>query len=119
MQVGIVLAMAWWDVVIASVAFSLSALVALWLFLIFKDVCNGSCAIGEHDPNWALYQREVPRWIPRRRAWTLPQSAPSRRNAAGDFCCLGAGAWPGGAPLTLLATSANLVRGGSHDGSAN
>jgi hypothetical protein len=73
MQVGICLAMAWWGVVTASLAVSVSACVALLLFIVFKDVCNGSCAIGERDPNWALYQREVPRWFPRRTAWTPPK----------------------------------------------
>jgi len=73
MQVGICLAMLWWGVVTASAAVSLSSAGAVILFIVFKDVCNGSCAIGEHDPNWALYQREVPKWIPRRTAWTLPR----------------------------------------------
>jgi hypothetical protein len=73
MQVGICLAMAWWGVVTESPQVSLSAVVAVALFLAFKDVCNGSCAIGDQDPNWALYQREVPKWIPRRTAWILPK----------------------------------------------
>jgi protein-S-isoprenylcysteine O-methyltransferase Ste14 len=74
MQVGICLAMAWWGVVTESLAVGTSALVAVILFIVFKDVCNGSCAIGERDPNWEVYQREVPKWIPRRTAWTSPHS---------------------------------------------
>jgi len=76
MQVGICLAMAWWGVVTVSLAVSVSACVAVVLFIVFKDVCNGSCAIGERDPNWTNYQREVPRWIPRRTAWRLPAAGP-------------------------------------------
>ena len=69
MQLGICLMMGWWGVVIASWQISTSALVALFLFIVFKDICNGSCAIGETDPLWAVYQREVPKWIPRRTPW--------------------------------------------------
>jgi len=47
-------------------------MVALALSLAFKDVCNGSCAIGQRDPNWAIYQRKVPNRIPRRTDWTFP-----------------------------------------------
>jgi protein-S-isoprenylcysteine O-methyltransferase Ste14 len=83
MQLGICLAMAWWGVVTASIAIALASVVALMLFLVFKDVCNGSCAIGERDPNWARYQREVPKWFPRRRAWVLPAS--SRGRPGGDW----------------------------------
>ena len=72
MQVGICIAMVWWGVVTESLAVSTSSAVALILFIVFKDVCNGSCAIGEQDPNWAIYQREVPKWIPRITPWRLP-----------------------------------------------
>jgi hypothetical protein len=91
MQLGICLAMAWWGVVTASIAVALASLVALMLFLVFKDACNGSCAIGERDPNWARYQREVPKWFPRRRAWVLPDS--SRGRPGGDWA-----AWSMGRP---------------------
>ena len=77
MQVGICLSMAWWGVVTGSLPVSASAGVAVVLFLVFKDICNGSCAIGEQDPNWEIYQREVPRWIPRTTAWTLPPASGS------------------------------------------
>jgi protein-S-isoprenylcysteine O-methyltransferase Ste14 len=79
MQVGICLSMAWWGVVIESLPVSISAGVAVFLFVVFKDICNGSCAIGEQDPNWAIYQKEVPRWIPRTRAW-IPPSARTPRS---------------------------------------
>jgi hypothetical protein len=80
MQVGICLSMAWWGVVTESLLVSTSAGVAVFLFVVFKDICNGSCAIGEQDPNWAIYQREVPRWIPRTTAWTLPSARAVRSN---------------------------------------
>lgn len=67
MQVGVTLAMAWWGVVIQSVWVSVSALVAVVLFLVFRDVCDGSCAIGRDNPEWEEYQRSVPKWIPWRR----------------------------------------------------
>lgn len=72
MQVGICLSMAWWGIVLESLLLSLSACVMVFLFAVFKDICNGSCAIGERDPNWATYQKEVPRWIPRATAWVPP-----------------------------------------------
>ncbi|MFZ4761524.1 MAG: hypothetical protein ACOYK8_01745 [Alphaproteobacteria bacterium] len=69
MQLGICLIMAWWGVVIECSLVSLSAVIAVFLFIVFKDICNGSCAIGETDPNWAVYQKEVPKWIPRKTPW--------------------------------------------------
>jgi hypothetical protein len=71
MQLGICLLMAWWGVITESAWVSLSAVVAVFLFIVFKDICNGSCAIGEQDPNWAIYQKEVPKWIPRLKPWKL------------------------------------------------
>lgn len=71
MQLGICLMMAWWGVVIESPLVSFSAAIAVFLFIVFKDICNGSCAIGESDPNWAIYQKEVPKWIPRKTPWKL------------------------------------------------
>lgn len=65
MQVGISLAMGWWGVVIGSLWISVSAGVAIILFLVFRDVCNGSCAIGLNNPEWEEYQRTVPKWIPK------------------------------------------------------
>ncbi|HVO02950.1 MAG TPA: hypothetical protein VMT54_12150 [Candidatus Cybelea sp.] len=59
-------------VVTESLAVSVSPCVAVLLFIVFKDVCNGSSAIGEHDPNWAIYRREVRSWIPRLAPFTLP-----------------------------------------------
>ena len=66
MQVGIVLGMGWWGVILGSAPVSASGLVAVMLFIVFKDVCNGSCRIGRTDPNWKHYQQTVPKWIPRR-----------------------------------------------------
>lgn len=71
MQVGICLLVAWWGVMTGSVLVSLSALVAAFLFVVFKDICNGSCAIGDQDPNWDIYQKQVPKWLPRITPWTL------------------------------------------------
>ena len=64
MQLGICLMMGWWGVVIQSMWISISALIALILFIVFKDVCNGSCAIGNGNPQWESYQQAVPKWIP-------------------------------------------------------
>lgn len=66
MQVGIVLGMAWWGVVIHSLPVSAAGLVAVMLFIVFKDVCNGSCRIGRTDPRWHVYQKTVPKWLPRK-----------------------------------------------------
>ena len=66
--------MAWWGVMTESAWVSLSAIVAVFLFIVFKDICNGSCAIGEQDPHWAIYQKEVPKWIPRMTPWKLKAS---------------------------------------------
>ena len=66
MQTGIVLMMFLWGAVLASGLIMLSALIAFCLFLVFKNVCNGSCRIGLCNPEWESYQRSVPRWIPRK-----------------------------------------------------
>jgi protein-S-isoprenylcysteine O-methyltransferase Ste14 len=65
MQTGITLAMGWWGIVIESLWVSVSAIIAVVLFVVFKDVCNGSCAIGVNNPEWEEYQRNVPKWWPR------------------------------------------------------
>ena len=65
MQVGISLAMGWWGIVIQSIWVSISAVIAVILFIVFKDVCNGSCAIGLDNPDWETYQQAVPKWWPR------------------------------------------------------
>jgi len=65
MQLGICLMMGWWGVVIQSMWIFISALIALVLFIVFKDVCNGSCAIGNGNPQWESYQQAVPKWIPK------------------------------------------------------
>ncbi len=65
MQLGICLMMGWWGVVIQSGLVSISAFISLALFVVFKDVCNGSCAIGKNNRQWDEYQKRVPKWIPR------------------------------------------------------
>ena len=67
MQVGITLSMGWWGVVIQSLWVSISAIIAVILFVVFKDVCNGSCAIGQNNREWLRYQQTVPKWLPRLR----------------------------------------------------
>ncbi len=65
MQVGIVLMMAGWGAILESTLVMLSAPVALILFLVFKNVCNGSCQLGKtHADEWERYQQSVPKWIP-------------------------------------------------------
>ncbi|MDH5368580.1 MAG: hypothetical protein OEW99_01055 [Gammaproteobacteria bacterium] len=65
MQLGICLGMSWWGIVVDSVFVFVSALVALCLFVVFKDVCDGSCAIGRDSAEWKKYQRITPKWWPR------------------------------------------------------
>jgi protein-S-isoprenylcysteine O-methyltransferase Ste14 len=64
MQLGICLLMAFWGMALISIWICASAFVAVFLFVVFKDICNGSCAIGKTDPNWDTYQRSVSRWLP-------------------------------------------------------
>jgi hypothetical protein len=65
MQTGICLAMSWWGIVIQSGLVVASALVAVVLFVVFKDVCNGSCTVGLNNDEWVTYQRSVRKWWPR------------------------------------------------------
>lgn len=65
MQLGICLMMLYWGFVIHSLWISVSAIIAFMLFIVFKDVCNGSCAIGKGNKDWETYQKAVPKWIPR------------------------------------------------------
>ncbi len=71
MQVGICFMMIWWGVVLNSFLVGLCGLIALLLFIVYEGICNGSSSIGERDPNWILYHREVPKWIPRKTPWKL------------------------------------------------
>ena len=66
MQTGIVMMMLLWGAILESGLIMLSAPIALILFLVFKNVCNGSCRIGLCNPEWERYQRSVPKWIPRK-----------------------------------------------------
>jgi len=64
MQLGIVLMMLFWGAILHSYFVMLSALVAFILFLVFKNVCNGSCQLGLSNPEeWQRYQRSVPKWF--------------------------------------------------------
>jgi len=67
MQVGICLMMFWWGFVIQSMWVTFSSIIAVILFIVFKDVCNGSCAIGKGNKEWEAYQQTVPKWLPRLR----------------------------------------------------
>jgi protein-S-isoprenylcysteine O-methyltransferase Ste14 len=69
MQIGICLFMAWWGVVLESPPVTVSAVIAFLLFIVFKNICNGSCWISKIDPDWARYQAEVPKWLPKLKAW--------------------------------------------------
>jgi len=63
MQVGIVLMMLFWGAILHSYLVMLSAPIALILFLVFKNVCNGSCHLGISNPDdWNHYQQSVPKW---------------------------------------------------------
>ena len=68
MQLGICLMMGWWGFVLGSLWVAITAPIAFILFLVFKDVCNGSCAIGKGDPAWEAYQKRVRKWVPRFRS---------------------------------------------------
>jgi protein-S-isoprenylcysteine O-methyltransferase Ste14 len=71
MQVGICLLMLFWGVALMNAWICASAAIAVFLFVVFKDICNGSCAIGKTDPNWEAYQCNVPRWLPALKPWSL------------------------------------------------
>jgi protein-S-isoprenylcysteine O-methyltransferase Ste14 len=64
MQVGIVMMMAIWGWMLQSYLVALSAVVALTLFLVFRNVCNGSCQLGITDPEWEKYQANTAKWLP-------------------------------------------------------
>ena len=65
MQLGICLMMAWWSVVLQNLLVFGSAFVALFLFIVFKSICNGSSSVCGKDPEWEKYQNEVPKWFPK------------------------------------------------------
>lgn len=64
MQLGIVILMMLWGVILSSTLLMLSSPIALALFIVFKNVCNGSCHLGEKDVNWRVYQETTPKWLP-------------------------------------------------------
>lgn len=65
MQIGICVSLAIWGLALGSLAVTATGAAALALFIVFRDVCNGSCQVGRSDPEWAGYQRQVRRWWPR------------------------------------------------------
>ena len=65
MQTGICILMGWYGIVLQSAWIIFSAVIAVILFIVFKDVCNGSCAIGKESEAWQAYQAAVPKWMPR------------------------------------------------------
>ncbi len=65
MQISIVLLMLGWGAFLKSPYVMGTGAVAIMLFIVFKDVCNGSCRIGVTDPQWQRYQQQVRRWWPR------------------------------------------------------
>lgn len=72
MQLGIVLLMAWWGVVLQSPIVLASAPVAVLLFIVFSDVCSGVSNVAISDPGWRAYKRNVPAWRPRLSPWQAP-----------------------------------------------
>jgi protein-S-isoprenylcysteine O-methyltransferase Ste14 len=73
MQLGIVLLMAWWGVVLQSPVVLMSAPVAVLLFVVFSDVCSGVSNVAISDPGWRAYKSNVPAWRPRLSPWRAPR----------------------------------------------
>ena len=72
MQLGIVLLMTWWGVVLQSLVVLTSGPVAALLFIVFSDVCSGVSNVAISDPRWRAYKRNVPAWWPRASPWRTP-----------------------------------------------
>lgn len=72
MQTSICLTMFWWGIVLKNAAVIASAPVAVFLFVVFKDVCNGSSNLCGNDPAWKSYQDSVPKWLPRLKKCFIP-----------------------------------------------
>jgi len=72
MQLGIVLLMGWWGVVLQSPVVLVSAPVAALLFIVFSGVCSGISNVAISDPKWRRYKRDVPSWRPRASPWRPP-----------------------------------------------
>ena len=83
MQLGIVLLLAWWGVVLQSLVVLTSAPVAALLFIVFSDVCSGVSNVAISDPGWQAYKRNVPAWRPRISAWQAPREETSARSSNG------------------------------------
>lgn len=65
MQTGICLALFLWGLYTQSLIVWLSAPLAFMLFIVFRDVCNGSANLCAQDPSWRDYQKTTPKWWPR------------------------------------------------------
>lgn len=76
MQIAIVFVMGWWGVLLGNETVVICSPFALLLFLVFKDVCNGSSNVCGKDPAFVAYQRAVPRWWPRFSPYRPPAPAP-------------------------------------------
>lgn len=63
-QLAICIAMGWWGLLLHSYVVMSCAPVAVLLFVVFKDVCNGSSNLCGNDPEWRSYHQRVPRWFP-------------------------------------------------------
>jgi protein-S-isoprenylcysteine O-methyltransferase Ste14 len=63
-QLAICLAMGWWGLLLHSYIVMACAPIAALLFVVFKDVCNGSSNLCGDDPEWRGYHQRVPRWFP-------------------------------------------------------
>lgn len=64
MQIGICLTMAILGLALKSVIIFITAPMALFLFIVFKDICNGSSNVCGSDRRWDEYHKKVPKWIP-------------------------------------------------------
>jgi len=64
MQLSICLGLLVWGIIIDNAYVIASAVLALSLFVVFRDVCNGSSNLCAQDPDWAAYQERTPRWLP-------------------------------------------------------
>ena len=65
MQLGVCLLLMYWGVFVNSIIVSLTAVIALMLFEVYKHICNGSCTITGSDAAWFEYHKRVRQWLPR------------------------------------------------------
>jgi len=72
MQLGIVGLLTTWSWFTGVLWVLPTALFAVLLFVLFKDVCNGAFSLQKTDRIWMDYQTNVPRWRPRLTPWVRP-----------------------------------------------